>query len=92
MVVTSKVVRTTGIMTAPVDQEIVLLNMAKNNYVSLDEVGRRIWELIEAPVVVTELCTQLAQEFEGTEQQITADVIQFLTQLEGDGLVCVADN
>lgn len=85
------VVRTAGIMTAPVDQEIVLLNMARNNYVSLDSVGRRIWELLESPVSVADLCRQLGQEFKGTEQQITTDVLQFLTQLETDGLVRVAE-
>ncbi|RII28232.1 MAG: PqqD family protein [Geobacter sp.] len=85
------VVRTAGIMTAPVDQEIVLLNMARNNYVSLDNIGRRIWELLEYPVSVANLCRQLGQEFEGTEQQITTDVLQFLTQLETDGLVHVAE-
>jgi DNA-directed RNA polymerase delta subunit len=85
----SLVVRTSGIMTAPVDQEIVLLNIAKNNYVSLDAIGRRIWELIESPVNVSDLSWKLAQEFEGSEQQITTDVIQFLTQLESDGLVRV---
>lgn len=88
---TTTVVRTAGIMTAPVDQEIVLLNMAKNNYVSLDAIGRRIWDLIESPVTVIDLCKQLGDEFEGTEQQITSDVLQFLMQLEGNGLVRVAD-
>jgi hypothetical protein len=89
--ITTTVVRTAGVMAAPVDQEIVLLNMAKNNYVSLDTIGRRIWELIESPVVVAELCKQLGQEFNGEDQQIQTDVIQFLTHLESDGLVRVAD-
>lgn len=85
------VVRTEGIMTAPVDNEIVLLNMKGNNYISLDAIGRRIWELLETPVIVDDLCSQLGTEFEGTQEQISADVLPFLTELEQEGLVRVAD-
>jgi len=88
---TTRVVRTDGIMTAPVDQEIVLLNMKGNNYISLDAIGRRIWELLENPIVVDELCRQLGTEFEGTQDQISDDVISFLEELELEGLVRVAD-
>lgn len=88
---TTRVIRTEGIMTAPVDQEIVLLNMKGNNYISLDAIGRRIWELLETPVVVDELCRQMGTEFEGTQEQICTDVLLFLTELETEGLVRVAD-
>lgn len=88
---TSRVVRTEGMMTAPVDNEIVILNMKGNNYISLDAIGRRIWELLETPVAVADLCQQLMTEFEATEEQIAADVLPFLTELEREGLVRVAD-
>ncbi|MBL0225863.1 MAG: PqqD family protein [Geobacteraceae bacterium] len=88
---TTRVVRTEGIMTAPVDQEIVLLNMAGNNYISLDAIGRRIWELLETSVVVEDLCGRLGDEFEATQEQIRADVLPFLAELEREGLVRVAD-
>ena len=67
-------------MTAPVDNEIVILNMKGNNYISLDAIGRRIWEIIEAPVTVDDLCGRLGQEFEGTQEQIVADVLPFLEE------------
>lgn len=87
----TRVVRTEGIMTAPVDREIVLLNMKGNNYISLDAIGRRIWEQLESPVVVGDLCRQLGAEFDGTQEQICADVLPFLAELEREGLVRVAD-
>ena len=87
---TTRVVRTEGIMSAPVDQEIVLLNMAGNNYISLDAIGRRIWELLENTVLVADLCRQLETEFEGTQEEISADVLSFLSELEREGLVRVA--
>lgn len=86
---TTNVVRTAGMMTAPVDNEIVILNMKGNNYISLDAIGRRIWDLLETPVSVAELCRQLGTEFEGTPEQIAADVLSFLEELEREGLVRV---
>jgi len=87
---TSRVVRTSGMMTAPVDNEIVILNMKSNNYISLDAIGRRIWELLENSICVNDLCSQLGTEFEGTQEQICADVLPFLDELEREGLVRVA--
>lgn len=87
---TTRVVRIEGAMSAPVDNEIVILNMKGNNYISLDPIGRRIWELIESPVVVEDLCGRLEQEFAGTREQIVADVVPFLEELEREGLVRVA--
>lgn len=87
---TTTVIRTEGIMAAPMDQDIVLLNMAGNNYISLDAIGRRIWELLEAPILVEELCRQLGVEFDATQEQICADVLLFLNELETEGLVRVA--
>lgn len=87
--VSSTVIRTEGVMTAPVDNEIVILNMAGNNYISLDAIGRRIWDLLETEIAVSELCRQLSLEFEASEEQIAADVLPFLAELEKEGLVRV---
>lgn len=89
---TNRVVRAGGMMTAPVDGDIVILNMASNSYVSLNAIGRRIWELLETPARVDELCRRLGEEFAGDAAQITADVLSFLAELEKDGLVRASDS
>jgi hypothetical protein len=73
----------------PVDQELVILNLARNHYISLDEIGRRIWELLETQRSVEDLCRQLSQEFDATAEQISADVLPSLKELESEGLVSV---
>ncbi len=85
----TRVVRFSELMSAPVDKEIVILSLASNHYVGLDEIGRRVWELIEQPRRVDELCRQLTREFDATEEQIAGDVLPFLSQLENEGLVHV---
>ncbi len=85
----TRVVRFSELMSAPVDKEIVILSLASNHYVGLDEIGRRVWELLEQPRRVDELCRQLTREFDATEEQIAGDVLPFLGQLENEGLVHV---
>jgi len=85
------VVRTEGLMSAPVDDDLVVLNAERDSYGALDAIGRRIWELLEAPLPVAELCAQLGEEFDGEPAPIAADVSAFLDELEQEGLVRVVD-
>lgn len=82
---------TEGAMSASIDQELVILNMAKNNYVGLDEIGRRIWEMLEKPRSVDALCVLLSREFEATPEQIATDVLPFLEELKNEGLIRIVD-
>lgn len=85
----TRVVRFSELMSAPVDKEIVILSLASDHYVGLDEIGRRVWELLAQPQRIDELCRQLTQEFDATQEQIASDVLPFLGQLENEGLVHV---
>jgi hypothetical protein len=86
--ISTLVARFPDLMSTPVDKEIVILSLASNHYVGLDQIGRRVWELLEEPKRVEELCRQLTREFDATEEQIAGDVLPFLRQLESEGLVC----
>jgi hypothetical protein len=87
----SVVARNEDLPSAPVDREIVFLNVPKQSYVALDEIGRRIWELLERPRRVGELIGALELEFAGPSEQISADVIAFLDELQSDGMVHIVD-
>ena len=84
---TTRVVRQPDLMTAPVDKEIVILSLAANHYVGLDEIGRRIWELLERPQEIQSLCQMLTGEFHASPDQISGDLLRFLNQLENEGLI-----
>jgi hypothetical protein len=87
---TSRVVRKSQLPSSTLDEEIVILNLPKNAYVGLDEIGRRIWELLETPHTADELCAELARRYEGSPEQIRKDVLAFLEELHGDGLIELA--
>lgn len=85
----SRIVRDSDAPSAEVDAEIVLLPSTLDEYVALDDVGRRIWVLLENPQLVEELCRKLSLEFDATAEEISSDVLPFLDELAGKGLVRV---
>ncbi len=80
------IARVEGAQSAAVDQDLVILNLATSHYVALDAIGRRIWELLEEPRRVEDLCRQLSLEFDAAPDQIAADVLPFLEQLRDENL------
>jgi hypothetical protein len=88
----SRIIRAQGMQTSRVDEDIVILNLQTNNYVALDAIGRRIWELIESPVLVSEISRRLEGEFSAPSNKIEADVLKFLDELQSEGLVHVVED
>ena len=81
--------RANGLTAAPVGDDMVILNMANNNYIGLDPIGRRIWALLETPWRIDDLCRRLSDEFDGPAEDIAKDVVSFLIELESEGLAHV---
>jgi hypothetical protein len=81
------IVRDNEMMFTSMDNEIVVLNMAQNNYVGLDEIGSRIWEMVQAPMRVGDLCHLLWQEYDASAEQIETGVLAFLAELKSEGMI-----
>lgn len=88
---TTIVVHAENLASQAIDEDLVILNLKRNNYIALDAIGRRTWELIASPRRVDELCQQLSQEFDGTPEQIAADALAFLNELEREEMLNVVD-
>jgi len=83
------VVRLGGLRSASVDADLIIMNRAKAHYVGLDDIGRRIWDILARPRRIDELCRQLATEYAGDPEQITRDVLRFLNDLYVENLITV---
>src|SRR5690349_16729351 len=84
-----KYMRISNLPTAKLDESIVMLNLSRNNYVALDDVAARVWELLKSPRSPEELCELLQAEFEAPAGRIVADVRAFLDELLEEGLLSV---
>jgi len=83
------VVRTGDLVSAPMGDELAMMDMASGSYFVLDKVAAAIWEAIETPTAVRALCDQLRERYEVPETRCEADVIPFLEKLALKNLVRV---
>jgi hypothetical protein len=76
-------------LSAMVGDELVMMSAESGNYVGISPVGARVWELIERPKSLDELCGQLVREFEVTPETCRADVLRFVEEMQGHGAVAL---
>lgn len=76
-------------LTAKVDDQLVMMSAAKGSYVGLSRVGARIWELVETPLSVDELCAQLQEEYEVAPEVCRAEVEAFLAEMVKHGAMAL---
>jgi hypothetical protein len=74
-------------LTAEVDDDLVMLDPRQGRYFGADRVGRRIWELLEQPRSVDDLCSELEGQFDVAPDECRADVLEFLGQLADEELI-----
>ncbi|MEI7831817.1 MAG: PqqD family protein [bacterium] len=87
MELSSTITRTQTCMVAPMENELVVVSLASNEYVALNEIGRVIWEMLETPQRVETLCAQLAEKYAASPELIYADILPFLQELQDVSLI-----
>ena len=83
----SVIVRAADMMTAPVDQDLIILNADNNIYIGLDDIGRAIWDMMDSPRSVDDLWRHLCREYSGDPGEIATDLLSLLHELAAEGLV-----
>jgi hypothetical protein len=73
-----------------VDGEAVLMDVGSGRYYKLDDIGTRVWALIEKPTAIGAVCDQLVQEFEVERAACEADVLTLLERLQKCNLIHAA--
>ena len=69
--------------------ESVILNMESGIYHGLNEVGARVWNLIEKPKTVKDIKGVLLEEYEVEADVCTKDLFSLLNDLKSAGLIKV---
>jgi hypothetical protein len=72
-----------------IDDEIVVMRLDNGEFFSLAGTAAATWRLIDGKRGRKELVAALADQFEGTTAEITADIDEFLASLQDMGLVAV---
>lgn len=85
----STITRNKDLLSGLVDDEAVIMSIESGNYHMINETGRRIWELLEKPRTVAELCDILAEEFAVDRETCQKEVQRFLEALQTRQVVLV---
>ena len=75
------------VISQPVSGETVLLDLASENYFGLDEVGTRIWQLVEETGNLQAVYDRMLAEYEVDEEQLLEDMGKLILEIEKIGLV-----
>jgi len=70
-----------------VERSVVMMSLDLGKYFGLNEVGSRIWELLEQPRSMADLCAVLQQEFDVDPNACHEEVSEFLVTLAKEGLI-----
>jgi len=74
-------------MLRQVGDEAVLLNSKTEQYLGLDDVSHRIWQVLTAGGTVQEAYDTLLAEFDVDSQRLRSDLEEFVQELIQFGLV-----
>ena len=81
-------VRRQGIPCEVLDGELTILDSAREKFVSTNEVGAFIWEKLEQPSTLAELCDSVMESCSGAERAVVeVDTSEFLEAMLEKGLI-----
>ena len=71
--------------------EAAILDMKSGTYYGLNEVGARIWDLIQTPKQVVAVRDALLEEFEVEPERCESDLLNILQDMQNNKLVEICD-
>lgn len=84
------ITRSNDLLATEVDGEIVLMNLERGNYYGLVGTARHIWDLLEEPRRLGDLCVLLGEKYSGSHAVIEADVTKFVTNMAMETIVTLS--
>jgi hypothetical protein len=86
----------TGFVTRRVAGETIVVPVSSrvgdlDSIYTLNEVGARVWTLLETPTSVQDILATLCDEYDARRDQIETDLIELLDTLQSNGLVRFAE-
>ena len=81
--------RRNDIDTTDLNGEIVMMDLEKGRYFSLNGVGSRIWEIIEEPIGINKIVDCLLEEYDVNRNECEENVLEFLGKLYDANIISV---
>ncbi len=71
--------------------EAVILHLGQGMYYGLDEVGARVWQLVQQPCTPADICSAIVAEYDVAPERCQQDILALLGELAAAELIEVRD-
>lgn len=75
----TRISRSTSLLVAPVNDEIVMMDLQHGLYYGLDDIGADIWARIETPIAFAALIDGLVVDYDAERGRIEGDVRKLIS-------------
>lgn len=79
--------KTNTTLSTNMDGETVILDITRGKYYGLDDVGARVWEILQSAQTLDQIKAAILEEYNVDEQQCETDLIELLTHLHQAELI-----
>jgi hypothetical protein len=87
----STVVQNPGNYVSDMDGEKVMLSVKNGKYYNLGEIGGKIWEHLEKPILISNLIPSLISQYNVNQNECEDQVLSFLNLLAIEELILVSE-
>jgi hypothetical protein len=74
-----------------IDDEVIIIRLSDGTYYSMDNVGARVWELLERPCDRPVVIQTIAEWFGAPVERVKGDVDELVQELLAERLIVVAE-
>jgi hypothetical protein len=85
----SKIVGNNTIVCNEMDGETVMMSIDLGEFYGINVIGTKIWNLLKAPIKVSEICNNLQSDYNVTQEQCEKDVLFFLNRMAEKAVVTI---
>lgn len=79
--------RTNKALASAIDDEVVMFDADAGKYYGLNNVAAAVWNMLEKPLSIGEICDQLTREYDVEKEKCINEVLGFLPELQKRGLI-----
>jgi Coenzyme PQQ synthesis protein D (PqqD) len=76
-----------SVLSREIEGDTVLLSMTRSEYYGLNPTGTRVWQLLQQPSRLADVCATMASEFDAESSEIERDVLGVVRDLIAHDLV-----
>mgnify|MGYP005993576223 FL=1 len=87
MNIKSKITLPHSVFVQEIDDETIILDSVTQEYFSLNEIGKVIWDLLSESIKLEDIKTEMLEMYEVEESQLENDILNFIKALEEKGLI-----